>query len=54
MVFAGTGDGGFHKAGKRGKNVDWGVDAAVVQGTVDEDLAFGDVSCQVRDGMGNV
>ena len=56
MVFAGVAfaDGGFHKAGEGGEDVDWGVDAFVVELAIDEDLAFGDVACQIRDGMGDV
>lgn len=47
MVFAGAAfaDGGFHEAGEGGEDVDGRVDAAVVEGTVDVDLAFGDVAC---------
>lgn len=47
MVFAGVAfaDGGFHKAGEGGEDVDGRVDAFVVKLAVDEDLAFGNVAC---------
>lgn len=47
MVFAGVAfaDGGFHEPAEGGEHVYGGVDAAVVEGAVDEDLAFGDVAC---------
>lgn len=56
MVFAGVAfaDGGFHKAGEGGEDIDGGVDAFVVELAIDKDLAFGDVACQVGDGMGYV
>ena len=56
MVFAGVAfaDGGFHEPGEGGKHVDGGVDALVVELTVDEDLAFGDVARKIGDGMGDV
>ncbi len=56
MVFAGVAfaDGGFHEAGEGGEHVDGGVDALVVELTVDEDLAFGDVAREIGDGMGDV
>ena len=56
MVFAGVAfaDGGFHKAGEGGEDVDGRVNAFVVELTINVDLAFGDVACQIRDWMGDV
>ena len=56
MVFAGVAfaNSGFHKAGEGGQDVDWRVDAFVVELAIDVNLAFGDVACQIRDGMGDV
>lgn len=56
VVFAGVAfaDGGFHEPGEGGEHVDGGVDALVVELTVDEDLAFGDVAREIGDGMGDV
>ena len=47
MVFTGVAfaDGGFHKAGKGGEDVDGGIYAFVVELAVDVDLAFGDIAC---------
>ncbi len=47
-------DDGFHEAGEGWEDVDWGVDALVVELTVDEDLAFGDVAGQIGNGVGDV
>lgn len=47
-------DGGFHEARERGKDVDRGVDAFVVELAVDEDLAFSDVTRQVGDRMSDI
>jgi hypothetical protein len=56
VVLAGAAlaDGGFHEAREGGEDVDGRVDAFVVEGAVDEDLAFGDVAREVGDGVGNV
>ena len=56
MVFAGVAfaDGGFHKAREGGEDVDGGIDAFVVELAVDVDLAFGDIACQIGDGMGDI
>lgn len=56
MVFARVAfaDGGFHEAGEGGEDVDWGVYAFVVKLPVDEDLAFGDVACEIGDGVGDI
>lgn len=56
MVFArhAFADGRLHEAGEGGEDVDGGVDAAVVELAVDEDLAFGDVASEIGDGVGNV
>src|SRR5436305_10696 len=40
-------DGGLHETGEGGEHVDGRVDAFVVELAVDEDLAFGDVTCQI-------
>ena len=62
-------DGRFHQTGQRWKHVDRRVDLveatvdrafevdrylSVVQLTIDVDLTFGNVSCQVRNRMGNI
>lgn len=44
-------DGGFHESGQGGEHVDGWVDAFIVQLAVDEDLALGDVTCQIGDGV---
>lgn len=56
MVFAcvAFADGRLHQTGEGGKDVDGGVDALIVELAVDENLAFGNVACQVRDGVGDV
>lgn len=56
MVFArhAFADGRLHEAGEGGEDVDGGVDAAVVELAVDEDLAFGDVASEIGDGVGDV
>ncbi len=56
VVFAGVAfaDGRFHEAGEGGEDVDRGVDTFVVKLAVDEDLAFGDVSCEVGDRVGDI
>ena len=53
MVFArhALTDGGLHQTGEGGKHVDRGVDLSVVQLAVDVDLAFGDVTGQIRNRM---
>ena len=47
MVFASVlfADGGLHKAGQGGKDVNGGIDAFVVKLAVDVYLAFGDIAC---------
>lgn len=40
-------DGTLHQPRERGKHVDWRVDLPVVQLSVDEDLAFRDITCQI-------
>lgn len=47
-------DGGFHETGEGGEHVDGWVDALVVKLSVDEDLALGDVACQVGNWMGDI
>jgi len=47
-------DGRLHQTRQRWQDVDWRVDTLVVQLTVDEDLTFGDVACQVGNRMGDV
>jgi len=51
MAFA---DGGLHETGKGREDVDRWVDTFVVELTVDEDLAFSDVACEIGNGVGNV
>lgn len=53
MVLTGVAfaNGGFHKTRERGKDIDRWVNTFVVELTVNEDLAFGDVPCQVWNGM---
>ena len=53
MVLAGMAfaDGGFHETGEGWEDVDRRVDTFVVELTVDEDLAFSDVACKIRDRM---
>jgi hypothetical protein len=47
-------DGGLHETGEGGQDVDGWVDTLVVELTVDEDLAFRDVTRQVGDRMCDV
>ena len=47
-------DGGFHETGEGGEDVDRWVDTLVVQTTVDIDLAFGDVTCQIWNGVSDI
>ena len=47
-------DGRFHKTRKRWKHVDRWVDALVIQLPINENLAFGDVACKIRDRVCNV
>lgn len=47
-------DGFLHQPGQRGKHVYWGVDLFVMELSVDEDLALGDVAGQIGDWMGDV
>ena len=56
MVFARVAfaNGGFHEAGEGWEDVDRGVDAFVVELAIDVNLPFGDVACQIGDGMGDV
>ena len=56
MIFAGMAftNGGFHETGEGWENVDGWVDSFVVKLTVDEDLAFSDVACKIRDRMGDI
>jgi hypothetical protein len=56
VVDAGTlcANGRLHETGQGGKYVDGWVDAFVVQLAIDENLALGDVACQVGNRMGDV
>ena len=56
MIFAGMAftNGGFHKTGEGWENIDGWVNAFVVELTVDEDLAFSDVACKIRDRMRDI
>lgn len=47
-------DGRLHETRERGKNVDRGVDTLVVELTVNEDLALGNVTSQIGDRVGDV
>jgi len=47
-------DGGLHKSGERGKNVDRRVDLSVVKLSVDEDLSLCDVTGKIGDGVGDI
>lgn len=47
-------NGGLHETRQRWQNVDRWVDTLVMQLTVDKDLPFGDVTRQIRDGVGDV
>ena len=44
----------LHQTRKGRQNVDWSIDLLVVKLTIDEDLAFGDVACQIWNRMGDV
>ena len=54
MIFSILFDGLLHETGQGGQHVDGRVDLFVVQLSVDEDLSFGDVACQIGNGMGDV
>lgn len=54
LARAALADGGFHEAREGGEDVDGWVDAFVGEAAVDEDLAFGDVACQVGNGVRDV
>lgn len=47
-------DGGLHETGQGGEDVDWWVDTLVVKLTVDEDLALGNVTSKIGDGVGDI
>ena len=47
-------DGALHQPRERRQDVDGRVYLPVVQLSVDEDLAFGDVARQVRDRVGDI
>lgn len=47
-------DGGLHETGQRWEDVDWWVNTLVVELTIDEDLALGNVTGQVGDWVGDV
>lgn len=47
-------NGRLHQSRERRKNVDRGVDVAVVETTVDEDLTLSDVACQIRNGVSDI
>jgi hypothetical protein len=47
-------DGGLHETRQRGEDVDWRVNTLVVKLTVDEDLALGNVTSQIGNGVGDV
>jgi hypothetical protein len=45
---------GLHKTRQGGEHVDWGVDLSVVEGTINENLAFSDIACKIGDEMGDI
>ncbi len=47
-------DAVLHQTGEGGKHVDGRIDALAVQHAVKNDLAFRDVACKVRDGVGDI
>jgi len=47
-------DSRLHESGKRGQDIDRGVDLLVVELTIDEDLALCDITSQIRDRVGNI
>lgn len=47
-------DGRLHQTRQRWQHVDWWVDLSVVQLTIDVDLALGNVTGQIGNGMGNI
>jgi hypothetical protein len=44
----------LHETGEGRKHIDWWVDLAIVQVSVNEDLTFSNVPGQIWDGMGNI
>jgi hypothetical protein len=44
----------LHQSGQWGQNVDWWVNLLIVQLSINEDLSFCDVACQVRNWMGDI
>ena len=54
MVLSVLFNGFLHETGERGEDVDRRVDLLVVELPVDEDLSFGDVACQIGNGMGDI
>lgn len=45
---------GLHETRQGGEHVDWWVDLSVVDGAINEDLAFSDVAGEIGDGMGDI
>ena len=47
-------DSRLHKSRERGQDVDRGINLPVVELTIDEDLAFCDITSQVRNRMSDI
>jgi hypothetical protein len=47
-------NGTLHQTRQGWQDIDWWINLPVVQLTVDEDLALGDVTSQVRDGVRDI
>jgi hypothetical protein len=45
---------GLHKTRQGGEHVDFWVDLSVVEGTINENLAFSDIACKIGDVMGDI
>ena len=54
MVFSILFDSFLHETREGRKHVDGRIDLFVVELSIDEDLTFGNVSSQIRNGMGDV
>ena len=47
-------DAVLHQTGQRRQNRDRRIDTALLQTSVQNDLTFGDIACQVRDRVGDI
>ena len=45
---------GLHETRQGGEHVDWWVDLSVMEGTINENLTFSDVTSEIGDGMGDI